>query len=405
MTIGFGTYRIADGNFAHEQALRYALDEGIDLIDTSTNYTAGLSETLIGKVLRNYDPSKIRIISKYGYIQGALLEEEKKNPSIKDVVKYDQSCYHAISPEFMKMQLSASLNRLGLESIDTYLIHNPEYFLMHTVKSQEHKERQQELMLQRIYEAFCALELEVKNGRIKSYGISSNSFSLPEEDLHFLPYKALVTLAKSASKFAKSEAHHFTTVQLPINLLEQEGLKCAAWAKEVGLEVIANRPLNASKAGLMYRLASYRRPTDYEGTLNETLNLFEQIDQNAISNMLQELDAHVHKFAWMGDYESFLVSQVFPLLQNAFQSIAEEDQPQCAAVIEHFFEQYQKMVAFECSKTTLSSLRALGFDDISDPIEDHALKFLLKQEHVDHVLVGMRNIKYVQEAIAIEESL
>ena len=51
--LGFGCYRIADGNPVHESALREYLNRGGNLIDTSANYTDGLSEQLIGRVLKD----------------------------------------------------------------------------------------------------------------------------------------------------------------------------------------------------------------------------------------------------------------------------------------------------------------------------------------------------------------
>jgi len=50
---GFGCYRISVGVAHHETALRRALAEGINLIDTSTNYADGGSEILVGQVLTN----------------------------------------------------------------------------------------------------------------------------------------------------------------------------------------------------------------------------------------------------------------------------------------------------------------------------------------------------------------
>ena len=47
---GFGCYRVSAGVAHHEKALRRALREGINLIDTSTNYADGGSESLIGPV-------------------------------------------------------------------------------------------------------------------------------------------------------------------------------------------------------------------------------------------------------------------------------------------------------------------------------------------------------------------
>ena len=48
---GFGSYRVTLGQKQHEQALRHALQSGINLIDSSSNYGDGGSERLVGRVL------------------------------------------------------------------------------------------------------------------------------------------------------------------------------------------------------------------------------------------------------------------------------------------------------------------------------------------------------------------
>ena len=49
--LGFGAYRVDGRTPEHREALRMALGGGCNLIDTSTNYTDGASESLIGEVL------------------------------------------------------------------------------------------------------------------------------------------------------------------------------------------------------------------------------------------------------------------------------------------------------------------------------------------------------------------
>ncbi len=51
-SIGFGGYRIHHNSIENAQALRYALLNGFNLIDTSSNYTDGGSEMLIGNLLQ-----------------------------------------------------------------------------------------------------------------------------------------------------------------------------------------------------------------------------------------------------------------------------------------------------------------------------------------------------------------
>lgn len=40
-----------------------------------------------------------------------------------------QRCWHCIHPDFLADQWTRSAERLGLETIDIYLLHNPVHFL------------------------------------------------------------------------------------------------------------------------------------------------------------------------------------------------------------------------------------------------------------------------------------
>ena len=83
-TIGFGCYRVSLGNAAHETALKKALESGINLIDTSTNYGDGKSEELVGNVLKDFEKENHRItdgvmvVTKVGYVQGQNYKKAKQ---------------------------------------------------------------------------------------------------------------------------------------------------------------------------------------------------------------------------------------------------------------------------------------------------------------------------------------
>jgi aryl-alcohol dehydrogenase-like predicted oxidoreductase len=160
---GFGCYRIDDGNSKHYKALETALLSGINLIDTSSNYSDGGSELLIGKVLA-------KLIEK----KELGIEREKEGIGFKDVVKCSPDLWHCISPDFLENQITLSLKRLQLIKIDVYLLHNPEYYLTYSLISDP--ERREKEYYKRIKEAFIQLEKEVEQGRISYYGISSNTF-------------------------------------------------------------------------------------------------------------------------------------------------------------------------------------------------------------------------------------
>ncbi len=398
---GFGTYRVVDQNLEHIQALQLAIDSGIRIIDTSSNYMDGASERMIAKVLSQREQSEpIEVISKFGYIQGTLLEQIKADNPFKEVVKYSESCYHCIHAEFMREQLSQSLQRLQCDTLACYLLHNPEYYMYDALNSGMALEAVRDTMLERIYDVFVALEQEVESGRITSYGISSNSFAKAPHEKDFLPYEDLIILARNAAQEVGNAMHHFTTVELPINLLEQEGLACAAWAKKEGLRVIANRVLNAQKEGLMFRLADYEEPQQYDYYLNTVLELCEHESLQPIYNIIEQLDGNRHQFMWIGEYDAFVYTQVIPHLHKNMSVLEGDDQAALIEYISLFLEQLKKMVAYECSQKTRTQLQKI-VDSCENRLQHCAIDFLVKSKKVDVILVGMRKPSYVADITAI----
>jgi len=402
-SFAFGTYRVSDLNPLHIEALKEAIEGGIRLIDTSTNYMDGGAERAVGQVLESFDygiREDVKIVSKYGYIQGSLLAEHKKNP-FEDVVEFSETCYHSIAKTFLKEQLTRSLERLHVSKIDCYLIHNPEYYIYDALKKEVERDTMLDTMYARLYEAFTGLEEEVKEGRINSYGISSNSFSKPHNHPEFLPYEDLVTLAEDAAKEVGNTSHSFTTIELPINMLETEGLKCALWAKEQGLRVLVNRPLNAQKGELMYRLAEYDEPKNYYYALNELLEICDNDSLKNLHTLIQQMDTNKHKFGWIGDYDNFLYAQIIPHIKKSIENISEEVLETLLQYIDAFLVAYREMVAYECAKLTKTALKE-EFSSCQEKMQICALKFLQAHQEIDYILVGMRKPSYVQEVLALK---
>jgi len=398
----FGTYRVSDYNPQHIQALKEAVDSGITMIDTSSNYMDGGAERAIALALRDVDDTtkeNIEIVSKVGYIQGENLSRHKES-AFDEVVEYGDDCFHSISKTFIKDQLTHSLKRLEMQKLDCYLLHNPEYYLFDAIKNNVDKDDRLDEIYLRIYRAFVALEEEVSAGRIGSYGISSNSFSKVSTSDEFLPFEDLITIADRASEDVGNDTHSFTTIQLPINMLETQGLKCASWAKENGLRVLANRPLNIQLESSMYRLADYDEPTEYYHHLNELLEVCNNKMLSPLYNLFEELDGSKHKFGWVGDYDSFFYAQIIPHIQTTLKNLDEENRVTMINFIDMFFIEYRKMVLFECSKNTRNTLKD-SFGDCDLSMQECAIKFLMNSTLIDFILVGMRKPSYVNEILTI----
>ncbi len=272
--LGFGGYRTGTEDADHRQALLDALRHGCNLIDTSTNYMDGDSERLVGSVLAELikqgelTREEVIVVSKVGYVQGQNLKRaeasEKAGKPYPEMVKYGDGIWHCLHPEFLADQLDLSLDRLGLQTLDVLLLHNAEYFLSdaahrkHTDLPAQRKE-----FYRRLQAAFQYLETQVAVGRLRYYGVSSNTSTADPND----PEATSLSLMLEAAR-AASPDHHFRVLQCPMNLFESGALLTAntgldekqtllelAQAKQIA--VLVNRPLNAmpSKTGGMIRLA------------------------------------------------------------------------------------------------------------------------------------------------------
>jgi uncharacterized protein len=287
--LGFGGYRVDDETPQHREALRKALGEGSNLVDTSTNYTDGGSERLVGEVLAELAGSgrlpreQVVVVSKIGYVQGQNLERamerETSGRPWPEMVKYAEGVWHCIHPEFLEDQLARSLERLGLETLDVCLLHNPEYYLSDAhERSHGTLEKRREEFYRRLAEAFRFLEAAAAAGRIRWYGVSSNTCTRPEKDAEATSLTRMLEAARQAG----GPEHRFRVLQLPMNLfeagaalernngpgLDQTVLECA---EAHGVGVLVNRPLNAMAGEGMVRLADVPEAEAAEGPLDDRL--------------------------------------------------------------------------------------------------------------------------------------
>ncbi|KAG0026355.1 hypothetical protein BGZ81_006428 [Podila clonocystis] len=468
--IGIGSYRLALGVPEHEKILYKALERqsdpqlNINLIDTSSNYSNGRSEQLIGKVLSHPHPNtlsreEIVIATKFGYIQNEnmrlLSEGVYSGVPDNEIVKYSRECYHCIHPEFMRDQLTRSLERLNTKFADILFIHNPEYFLMSTVRDVKDIEinvkKHQNILLERLAILFESLEREIEKGRIRAYGISSNSFSLKPSNAHFLPYEGLVKMAAAAFE------------KMPGNLLEMEGvLRTAKWAKGQGLRVFVNRPLNAMSPEIgAVRLASYPEPqsptyeqahrrlldtlsslghqreylaakmqrmTEMIEGLDTTLKENElsviQLEGASIRNQLhQELSkpikhkpgAHPHTSTTEQQPEGEVSerlsqpivketpSPASPTTTTASSSSSShvastQELEGVIKALDKYINAFQQQVRFQETGRVSAMLAERGIDLEDESIEQFALEYLLEHEQVDAVLLGMKREPYVDFA-------
>lgn len=113
MTFGQGTL-MADlktriGQAQATRMVKAALDAGVNLFDTADMYTAGQSETMLGKALGKRRPDAV-IATKCGFRSGAGLNAA------------------GLAYGYVLSSIEGSLKRLGTDYIDLYFLHIPDPF-------------------------------------------------------------------------------------------------------------------------------------------------------------------------------------------------------------------------------------------------------------------------------------
>ncbi|MBX7044421.1 MAG: aldo/keto reductase [Ignavibacteria bacterium] len=304
--LGFGCYRVDYRVEEHQKSLEKAILEGITLIDTSANYADGKSEILVGQVCKKLiDENKIKredliVVTKAGYIQGTnykiASERKAAGNTFPEVVEYGERLWHCIHPDFLAHQIGEQLKRLNMDYVDVYLLHNPEYFLGWAEHEGMKLQGARDEYYRRIKNAFEFLEQKVKEGVIKSYGISSNTFPGMQNDFNFTSLEKVLEIANEVSK-----ENNFKCIQLPFNLIESGAVlnknqanstkTVLELAKENNLKVLINRPLNAITAKGLLRLADFEVTGAYvENDFVKQNKLVMMMEQDIIDEKLSDIE-------------------------------------------------------------------------------------------------------------------
>jgi aryl-alcohol dehydrogenase-like predicted oxidoreductase len=128
------------------KAIHKALALGVNFFDTAANYGCGHSERILGQALKG-KRDKVIIVSKFGY----KVDEESK-----EVTVYGQSEEQSDAASHVRADLEKSLARLGTDYLDVYLLHL------------------WGLVIERALEVCRVLEDLVKEGKIRTYGWSTD---------------------------------------------------------------------------------------------------------------------------------------------------------------------------------------------------------------------------------------
>lgn len=383
--IGFGCHLVTLGSDTHRRAMVHALQLGCNLFDTSANYMEGASEALIGQVLAEQPDAEAFVVTKSGVVLDPGVEAH--DPVF-------------LEPDTLGRSLTGSLERLRRRTVDAYLLHNPEVQLA----------VDPDRFYPRLRHALEFLEHQVHSGRIRYYGISSNTFHQSTDEPTTIDLRRVLSIAEEIAS-----DHHFRFVEFPYNLVEtgatephHGGASLVSLARARGLVTLSNRPLNARTPEGALRLALYDNDTPSDAVTAGTAALSASLQ--CIARQLRALGEredplafgavrHLHDhWTTIGNPEaaaSLFQDYLYPFLLHLYGGPVP---PENLAVYERFYAAALLRARHNRAERTrrfLDAARASG-TLLSDerPLPVVACEQYLRAG-IHTVLVGMRRTEYV----------
>lgn len=425
--ICFGSMRLTPQEEGYKDALKTALDNGINFIDTSGSYGDGASELLIGELLReeiqsqSIDRKDLVISTKVGQIQGHLLYEVKKRAEMghpfREMTQLSESLFYCLTPDFIEHQITHSLKRLSLDYVDVVMLQNPEVLLQGLNYNKS-------AFLSRLQKAFEHLEVEVVKGRIKYYGISSAAFLKKEIARDFISLKEVMEVVEKVSK-----RHHFCLVQTPFNLFETTALieknqsrqSLLESIKEKNLSLVTYRPLTSHHRDKVHYFITFKDQDEVEikgrmhKTLTEILDM-EKLHMESFPGSTEIRWGHVlrNNLTSLNDWwkwNLYLQKQVKPSLLKMIESTP-EDGPWRTWKINYSQTMFN---LFDCIRQSLEVIANLRTNQICHYLNENCkslqdetklsnkvTRLYLSIEGIDSIVMGLGAPEYVEDLLLLK---
>lgn len=222
--IGFGLWTIGDDWWGHipddegRAMIRHALDLGINFFDTSNTYGQGRAERLMGEALRGVPRKEYVIAAKFGY--DIHTEHARSGQRERP---------HRWEPAFIRQSLDESLQRMGTDYVEHYLLHNPR---MDAIRNDE------------IWETLETLKAE---GKILGYGVAMGP-----------------RIGWLDESIAAMRTRDIQNCQMIFNLLEQEpGRTLIPVAEAEGVGLMVRVPTSSGMLEGIYDETTVFPPSDH----------------------------------------------------------------------------------------------------------------------------------------------
>ncbi len=164
-----------------------SLELGLNFFDTAPNYGHGSGEVRLGKALKGQDRSKIVVNTKFGHTHTGAMD------------------YRA---GYIRTSLEGSLRRLGMDYVDSLIIHNPPADHLNGHENDHYE----------------ILERLIEEGKIRAYGASLDTY----DDMKLL-----------------MDTTNAQVIEAFFNILHQDTARAFDQAEAAGVGIIVKIPLDS----------------------------------------------------------------------------------------------------------------------------------------------------------------
>jgi aryl-alcohol dehydrogenase-like predicted oxidoreductase len=265
-SLGMGTYLgTPDESTSYQMAsaaVQSVASGAVNILDTAINYRHQLSERALGHAIReladkhDIQRDELFICTKAGFLSpdaeahttsDAFRVWFRKRYMDSGLLEPDDIVggMHCMAGPYLRDQINISRENLGVQTLDLFYLHNAIESQMPTIG--------RDAMMNRLIEAFEALEAARANGDIRYYGLATWTCfrSYENDDKEFFNLETLVRLAETVG----GEEHGLRYIQLPFNFaftealtleeqrVEGENMSLLEAAMSLGINVLTSVPL------------------------------------------------------------------------------------------------------------------------------------------------------------------
>ena len=245
--LSIGLYQGPDNDEVDQylfDVIEHAIKIGINNFDVAPNYRNTRSELVLGRILKKSKSENIFITTKGGFVpfdfSDATINESDYihtnyiNTSLATKNTFDFYHFQSFDPRYLEHEFNLSLQRLNVDKIDLYYLHNPEYLLARVDK---------ETFLKQMNSVYIWLKQKIDNKQILNFGISTWDGFFYEDANKRLQMIDFIDFAVKHNIM-----DHFKAIQFPFNILKTDAFSKAT-------QFIDNGFISLIRAAIKYNIS------------------------------------------------------------------------------------------------------------------------------------------------------